>query len=149
MWRFDMIFDIDLNKLLTNRRNDDDDWIGSDVHVTSFYSIHYSNVIMSVTASEITAVPIVFSAVCSDVDQRKHQSSTSLAFMRGIHWRLVNSPDKGTDTQEMFPFDEVIMFSVLTRSQPRTEAANVIRQTHPCHHANAGWDQNSLWRHWV
>ena len=42
-------------------------------------------------------------------DQRKHQSSTSLAFVHGIHWWLVNSPHKGSITRKMFPYDEVIM----------------------------------------
>ena len=46
---------------------------------------HYSNVIMSVMVSQITGVSIVCSNVCSGVDQRKHQSSASLAFERGIH----------------------------------------------------------------
>ena len=42
-------------------------------------------------------------------DQRKHQSSASLAFVRGIHRWPVNSPHKGPVTQKMFPFDDVIM----------------------------------------
>ena len=42
-------------------------------------------------------------------DQRKHQSSVSLAFVRGIHWWPVNSPHKWPVTQKMFPFDDVIM----------------------------------------
>ena len=42
-------------------------------------------------------------------DQRKHQSSASLAFMRGIHRWPVNSPHKGPLTRKMFPFDDVIM----------------------------------------
>ena len=33
--------------------------------------------------------------LCSGPDQRKHQSSTSLAFVRGIHRSPVNSPHKG------------------------------------------------------
>ena len=41
-------------------------------------------------------------------DQRKHESSVSLAFVRGIHQWLVNSPHKGPVTQNMFPFDDVI-----------------------------------------
>ena len=44
----------------------------------------------------------------SGVDQRKHQSSASLAFVRGIHRRPVNSPHKGPVTRKMFPFDDVI-----------------------------------------
>ena len=41
--------------------------------------------------------------------QRKHQSSASLAFVRRIHRRPVNSPHKGPVTRKMFPFDDVIM----------------------------------------
>ena len=46
---------------------------------------HYTDVIMSAMTSEITSVSIVYSTVCSGADQRKHQSSTSLAFVRGSH----------------------------------------------------------------
>ena len=42
-------------------------------------------------------------------DQRKHQSSASLAFVRGIHRGPVNSPHKWPVTRKMFPFDDVIM----------------------------------------
>ena len=45
----------------------------------------------------------------SDADQRKHQSSASLAFVRGIHRGPVNSPHKWPVTGKMFPFDGVIM----------------------------------------
>ena len=41
--------------------------------------------------------------------QRKHQSSASLAFMRGIHRWLVKSPHKGLVMRKMFSFDDVIM----------------------------------------
>ena len=47
-------------------------------------------------------------------DQRKHQSSTSLAFVWGIHRWPVNSPHKGPVAQKMFPFDDVIMQSSYT-----------------------------------
>ena len=53
---------------------------------------------------------IVCSAVCSGADQRKHQSSTSLAFVRGIHRWPVDSPHKGSVTRKIFPFDDVIMY---------------------------------------
>ena len=42
-------------------------------------------------------------------DQRKHQSSASLADVWGIHRRQMNSPHKGPVTLKMFPFDDVIM----------------------------------------
>ena len=45
---------------------------------------HYSDVIMSAMASQITGVSMVCSTVCSGAAQRKHQSSASLAFVRGI-----------------------------------------------------------------
>ena len=70
---------------------------------------HYSDVIMSTRASQITCLTIVYWAFCSDADQRKHQSSTSLAFVRGIHRWPVNSPHKGPVTQKMFLFDDVVI----------------------------------------
>ena len=45
----------------------------------------------------------------SDADQRKHQSSASLAFVRGIHWGPVNSLHKWPVTRKMFLFYDVIM----------------------------------------
>ena len=70
---------------------------------------HYNNVIMSMIASQITSLTIVYSTVSSDADERKHQSSASLAFVQGIHRRPVNSPRKWPVTRNVFPFDDVIM----------------------------------------
>ena len=70
---------------------------------------HYNDVIMGTIASHITSLTIVYSIVYSDADQRKHQSSASLAFVRGIHRGPVNSPHKWPVTRKMFPFDDVIM----------------------------------------
>ena len=70
---------------------------------------HYNNVIMSAMASQITDVSIVCSAVGSGTDQRKHQSSASLAFVRGIHRWPGNSPHIRPVTRKMFPFDDVII----------------------------------------
>ena len=70
---------------------------------------HYNDVIMSAMASQITSVACVSSTVWSGADQRKHQSSASLGFVRGIHRRPVNSPHKGPVTRKMFPFHDVIM----------------------------------------
>ena len=52
---------------------------------------------------------MVCSTIWSDADQRKPQSSASLAFVRGIHRRSANSPHKRPVTRKMFPFDDVIM----------------------------------------
>ena len=64
---------------------------------------------MIVMASQITNISIVCSTVCSGAYQRKHQSSTSLAFVRGIHRWPVDSPHKGPVTRKMFPFADVIV----------------------------------------
>ena len=69
----------------------------------------YSDAIISAMTSHITGVSIVYSTVCSGANQRKHQSSDSLVFVRGINQWLVNSPHKGPVTRKMFPFDHVIM----------------------------------------
>ena len=60
---------------------------------------HYSGVIMSVMASQITGVLIVYSTVYSGTDGRKHQSSTSLVFVRGIHRWWVNSPQMTSNAE--------------------------------------------------
>ena len=67
---------------------------------------HYNDVIMDAIASQITSFTVVYSTVNSGADQRKHQSSASLAFQRRIHRWPVNSPHKWPVTRKMFPFDE-------------------------------------------
>ena len=69
---------------------------------------HYSDVIMSTMASQITSLTIVSSTVYSGAYQRKYLSCASLDFV----W---NSPVTGefpaqmASNAEMFPFDDVIM----------------------------------------
>ena len=62
---------------------------------------HYSDVIMGVMASQISSLIIVYSAVYSGTDQRKHLSSASLAFVRGIHWWPVNSPQMASNVEDV------------------------------------------------
>ena len=64
---------------------------------------------MGEMASQITSLMIVYSTFYSGTDQRKHQSSASLAFVQGP----VNSPHKGPVTRKMFPFDDVMINSKL------------------------------------
>ena len=79
-------------------------WILAAIVMTQY---HYNDVIRGAMASQITRLPIVYSSV----DQRKHQRSALLAFVRGIHRWQVNSPHKGPVTRKLFPFDDVIMCS--------------------------------------
>ena len=70
---------------------------------------HYTDVIMSTMASQITSLTIVYTSVYSGVVQRKYQSSASLAFVRGMQRWPANSPHKRPVTRKIFPFDDVIM----------------------------------------
>ena len=64
---------------------------------------------MSTMTSQIIGVTFTQN-VCSGVDQRKHQSSASLAcVVMGIQRWPMNSPHKGPVTMRMYPFDDVIM----------------------------------------
>ena len=63
---------------------------------------HYNDVIMDEMASQITSLTIVYSTVYSGPDQRKHQSSALLAFVRWSHRWTVNSPHKWPITRKFF-----------------------------------------------
>ena len=87
-------------------------WLLLTCHTISSHNIdcaHYDDVKMGVMASQITSLTIVYSTVYSDADQRKHQSSASLAFVWGIHRGSANSPHKWPVTRNLFPFHDVIM----------------------------------------
>ena len=95
-------------------------WPGFIYEITELEGVdiwHYNDVIMGAIASQITSLTIVYSAVYSGIDQRKHQSSASLAFVRGIHRWPVNSPQKGPVKRKMFPFDDVVLGPLLTYYQ--------------------------------
>ena len=62
--------------------------------------VYYGDVIMTAMASQLASVLIVYTTVCLGADQRKHQSSASLAFVRRIHRWPVNSPHKGPITRK-------------------------------------------------
>ena len=70
---------------------------------------HYGDVLMGAIMSQITRLTIVYSTVYSDEDQRKHHSSASLAFVRGIHRRPGYSLHKWPVTRKMLLFDDVII----------------------------------------
>ena len=81
----------------------------ANINWVEVFIMHEGDVIMGAIASQITSLAIVYSTVYSDADQRKHQSSASLAFVWIIHRGPVNSPHKLPVTRKMFPFDDVIM----------------------------------------
>ena len=91
------------------------------LHVTEpqISPFHYDDVIMTMLASQITSLTVVYSIVYSGVNQRKHQTSASLAFVWEIHRGPVNFPHKWPVTRKMFPFDDVIMSCLLYESHYR------------------------------
>ena len=99
-------------------------------HITTVTSY-----IMNAMASLITGASIVYSTVCSDADQRKHESSASLAFVRGIHRWPVNSPHKGPVMRKMFPFDDVIMMHQEAQAGPHQHLKCMENSLchNPCH----------------
>ena len=60
-----------------------------------------------------------FSYTC----QRKHQSSASLAFVRGTHWRPADSPHKGPVTREYFHL-MTSSWTMYCRVQPMMSISN-------------------------
>ena len=101
----DVFFDLRLNKRLSKqpcswwfetpswswwRQCNDISRIMHTVHVVFYCGLvligitHYDDVIMTTIASQITSLTVVYSIVYSDADERKHQSSASLAFVWGI-----------------------------------------------------------------
>ena len=105
---------------------------------------HYSDIIMGEMASKITSLTIVYSIAYSGADQRKHQSSMSLASVRAIDRWPVNSPHKWPVTRKPIPFDDVIMTTMKAdhelylKSSP-TSPSEIILCMRP---ANERWPYN-------
>ena len=74
-----------------------------------YWNTHYSDVTMSVMASQIAGFSSVRSTFYPAADQRKRQSSASLIFSMGIHRWPEYSPQKGPVTRKICPFDDVNM----------------------------------------
>ena len=87
-----------------------------------FCTNYCDDTIKSVMASQIISPTIVYSRAYSDADQRKHQSSASLAFVRGIHRWSVNTLHKGPVTRTIVPFDDVIIFYWYRKSSKQADA---------------------------
>ena len=83
---------------------------------------------MGVMASQITSLMIVYSTVYSGADQRKHQSSVSLAFVRRIHRVPGEFPAQMASYAEKVPFDYVTMIRQSVRF-PRERISNTRHET--------------------
>ena len=75
-----------------------------------YWQLHFNDVIMgSDGVSNHRRLDCLLNRL-PGADQRNHQSSASLAFVRGIHRKPVDSPHKGWVTRKMFPSDDVFMY---------------------------------------
>ena len=80
-----------------------------------FKDVHYNDAIMDAMASQITSLTIVYSSVYSSGDQRIHQSSELLAFVRWIHRWAVNSPHKWPVTRSFDVFFDLRLNTRLSK----------------------------------
>ena len=103
---------------------------------------------MSLIASQITSLVMIYSAVYSDADQRKHKNPASLVFVRGIHRGQVNSPHKWPVTRNMFPFDDVIMGFFIYGNIPTKTVHSTCTPNISVSHAYLCVCSISHWGHW-
>ena len=90
---------------------------------------------MGVMASQITSLTIVFIIIYSGADQRKHQSSASLAFV-GNSPGIGEIPHKWPVTRKMFQFDDIIIAKTNTLAELRHVIKDHVWQ-HQYHHHNS------------
>ena len=124
---------------------------------------------MSAMASQITGVTIVYTTVCSGTDQRKHQSSASLAFVSGIHRWIPYTMASNVETisitwwrHQMETFSALLDFragnspatSEFLAQSPLTRSFDVLLDLRVNKRINKQWwgcwfetPQRPLWRH--
>ena len=103
------------------------------------------DVTMSIMASQITSILIICFTVCADADKKKHQSSASLAFVRGIHQWPVNSFHKGPLTPNRCLFADLVMFLALKWLFVNKAKQNKTDQMH-----RLNWNiQFNVWISWA
>ena len=73
---------------------------------------HYSDVIMSMTASQITSLTIVYSTFQSGADQRKTSKPRVTGLYAGNSPVTGEFPAQSSSNAEMFQFDDVIMTTI-------------------------------------
>ena len=113
----------------------------------AFGDASVSDIIMDAVASQITSVAIVFSTVYSAAEQRKHQSSASLAIVRGIQDKGYHSLNPLANVMVILPqnsltFKETGSFLVKTHiyvsfASPQPQ----LFSRGSCHLTHWGWDK--------
>ena len=110
-------------------------------------------VIMSAMASQITSLANVYSTVHSGTDQRKHQSSASLDFVREftVHWLVISSIHYKLWDKITYPFPNFNGYTVevwgwISNFIPHLTGCLII---YPCRWRRRCFEtqSRSLWRH--
>ena len=78
--------------------------------------IHYNDIIVSVMASQITSLTIVYLTVYSGTDQIKHQNSTSLAFMRGFPTQKPSNTQNISIWWSQYQKQKYLLFITITKN---------------------------------
>ena len=94
---------------------------------------NYNDVIMSAMASQSPASRLFTLPFIQGADQRKHQSSASLAFVRGIHRWPVNSPHKRPVKRKIFSFDDGIMATAGVIMTTQSQTLNTFHSQYEYH----------------
>ena len=120
---------------------------------------YYCDVLMGAMSSQIISLTIVYSTVYSVADRRKHQSSASLAFVRGIHRWPVSSPHKSQVTRKKFPiwwgYDDFGSTDQFHKSQNAPVAyPTMLHSEQKCTHfcsewSVAGYGTGAFWDLWT
>ena len=77
-------------------------WVGGrQVSVLSLY-LRITTLAITVSWRHFTAISTLWSTVCSDIHQNRHQSSASMPFFEGNHWWLMVSAHEGHVAWECF-----------------------------------------------
>ena len=100
---------------------------------------HYNDVIMGAIASQTTSLTIVFSIVYLGTDQRKHQSSVPLAFVRGIHRRPMTSNAENVSIWRRHHDKNVIKVIKVASYETINQIIYAINIQLFCHRASQVW----------
>ena len=98
------------------------------IMATTMLSIHYNDVKMSVMASQITSLTIVYSTVYSRRGSKKTSKLRVTGLCAGNSPVTGEIPRKGPVTRKMFPFDGAIMSHIKYASTQRPETNNAPRK---------------------
>ena len=113
-------------------------------HVVAVWT-YYNDIIMGTMASQITSITIVFSIVYSDTDQRKHQSSASLAFMWAVPGEFPAQMASNAQNVSIWWRHHVVSFPVVYASNPVCCHQFMVLICGQMGHSHSHWLNSGCW----